>query len=406
MPLAYTSTEFNFSASWKICALALVSLMVSGCAGLGASGPRTSAVLNSAHSDFAGSQVQVVALNDTVARRVLTYGQSQLLSEAIGDAQPVGGVVGYGDVLDFSVWEAPPAVLFGAIAADSRMPISAANSIASAGTARSSSLLEQMVDENGEVALPFVGQVRVQGLTVSQIAAYIALRLRGMANNPQVVVRIIRNANANVTVVGDVATATRFSLTPRGERLLDALAAAGGVRQSVDKVTVQVTRGEKTAALPLETIIKDPSQNIRLASNDVVTAMYQPYSFTALGAAGNNSEIGFEGVGLTLAQALGRMGGLRDDRASPKGVFIFRLEDPAALGPDGARTLTTPNGKIPVIYHADLTNPATFFVAQGFPVRNRDVIYISNAPLNDFQKFVSLVSQLATTGLTVGTTIP
>lgn len=379
-----------------------MALMMAGCGGIGAAGPRTSTVVNSNQSNFAGSRVQVVALTDEVARRVLASGRNHMLSEAIGDAPPLGSVVGYGDVLDFSVWEAPPAVLFG-VSTGSSIP---ANSIASAASGRNASLPEQMVDEDGEVTVPFVGQVRALGLPVNRVAADIAERLRGIANHPQVIVRIIRNANANVTVVGDVNSATRLTLTPRGERLLDALAAAGGVRQSVDKVTIQVTRGSKTSALPLETIIKDPSQNIRLASNDVVTALYQPYSFTALGAAGNNSEIGFEGVGLTLAQALGRMGGLRDDRASPKGVFIFRLEDPTALEPGSAHALTTPDGKIPVIYRADLTNPGTFFVAQGFPVRNRDVIYVSNAPLSDFQKFVSLVSQLATTGLTVGTTVP
>lgn len=380
--------------------------MVSGCGGLGAVGPRTSEIVSSNQRDFAGSRMQVVVLTDEVARRVEASGQNHMLSEAIGDAPPLGSVVGHGDVLDFSVWEAPPAVLFGVSAGGSTTAASVPNSVASAASGRNASLPEQMVDENGEITVPFVGQVRALGLPVNRVAAYIAERLRGIANQPQVVVRIVRNANANVTVVGDVNSATRFTLTPRGERLLDALAAAGGVRQSVDKITIQVTRGSKTSALPLETIIKDPSQNIRLASNDVVTAFYKPYSFTALGAAGTNSEIGFEGVGLTLAQALGRIGGLRDDRASPKGVFIFRLEDPTALGPSVANALTTPDGKIPVIYRADLTNPATFFVAQGFPVRNRDVIYISNAPLSDFQKFVSLVSQLATTGLTVGTTIP
>lgn len=363
-------------------------------------------IVSSNQSDFSGSRVQVVALTDEVARRVVASGQNNLLSEVIGDAPALGSVVGYGDVLDFSVWEAPPAVLFGVSAGGLATATSVPNSSASAASGRNTSLPEQMVDENGEVTVPFIGQVRALGLPVNRVAAYIAERFRGIANQPQVVVRIVRNANANVTIVGDVNSATRLTLTPRGERLLDALAAAGGVRQSVDKVTIQVTRGNKTSALPLEAIIKDPAQNIRLASNDVVTALYQPYSFTALGAAGNNSEIGFEGVGLTLAQALGRMGGLRDDRASPKGVFIFRLEEPTALTPDVAHALTTPDGKIPVIYRADLTNPATFFVAQGFPVRNRDVIYISNAPLSDFQKFVSLVSQLATTGLTVGTTIP
>jgi len=128
----------------------------------------------------------------------------------------------------------------------------------------------------------------------------------------------------------------------------------------------------------------------------VVTALFQPFSFVVLGATNHNAEVPFESVGITLAQALGRSGGLQDTRADVKGVFIFRLEDPAALDPavaQGART--TPDGKVPVIYRVDLKNPASFFVAQGFPIRNKDVLYVSNAPIADLQKFVNIVSTMA-----------
>ena len=69
------------------------------------------------------------------------------------------------------------------------------------------------------------------------------------------------------------------ALTPRGERLLDALAGAGGVRQPADKITIQITRAGQVVALPLDSIIRDPRQNIRLQTDDVVAAIYQPYSF-------------------------------------------------------------------------------------------------------------------------------
>ncbi|MDR5671452.1 polysaccharide export protein, partial [Burkholderia cenocepacia] len=98
-------------------------------------------------------------------------------------------------------------------------------------------------------------------------------------------------------------------------RVLDALASAGGVRQPVDKITIQITRGDKVASQPLETIIKDPRQNVSLRAGDVVTALYQPFSFTALGATGKNEEVNFEAQGITLAQALARAGGLQDTRS-------------------------------------------------------------------------------------------
>ena len=385
--------------------VALAALALAGCSAFGSGGPRTDRINAAGQSELGGSRVRVVEVDEAVARRQMASSHGLMLSEALGDAAPVGTVVGYGDVLEVAIWEAPPAALFGASPAGLASAASAANASASAVTGRGSSLPEQMVDENGRISVPFAGQVPAAGRKVSQIASDIAARLKGLANQPQVIVRVVRNANANVTVVGEVTTSTRLALTPRGERVLDALAVAGGVRQPVNKMTLQVTRGRKTAALPLETIIKDPSQNIRLAADDVVTALYQPYSFTALGAVGANAEINFEGTGLTLSQALGRMGGLRDERANPKGVFIFRMEDAATLG-EAAAGATGRDGKVPVIYRVDFANPTSFFVAQSFPIRNRDVIYVSNAPMVDFQKFVVMVSQLAITGLSISNSVP
>jgi polysaccharide export outer membrane protein len=98
---------------------------------------------------------------------------------------------------------------------------------------------------------------------------------------------------------------------------------------------------------------------------------------------------------------------LKDDRANTRGVFIFRLENPTALDPAIAATARrTPDGRIPVIYRVDMSNPATFFVAQSFPIRNKDVLYVSNAPLSDIQKFVQIVSGMAFTVIGLGQAIP
>jgi polysaccharide export outer membrane protein len=218
--------------------------------------------------------------------------------------------------------------------------------------------------------------------------------LKAKANQPQVLVRVTRNVSSNVTVVGEVSSSTRMPLTARGERLLDALAAAGGVRQSVNKMTLQLTRGSKALSLPLDLIIRDPSQNIALQPGDVVTALHQPMSFTVLGATGKNEEVSFEAQGISLTQALGRSGGLQDARADARGVFVFRLEEAPALDWPGT-VMTTPDGKVPVIYRIDLRDPASFFVAQSFPVRDKDVLYVSNAPAAELQKFLNIVTSIA-----------
>jgi len=347
-----------------------------------------------------------VDVTDAVTRQVLQANSGLLFSEVLGDAPPIGSIVGRGDVLGITIWEAPPAALFGTQAAFGTNS-TAAILATSSGSTQQTALPEMMVDSEGRIQIPFAGSIQAEGRTPSQIERQIAGRLAGKAHDPQIIVRLVRNANANVTVVGDVAENTRVTLTPRGERLLDVLATAGGVKQPVGKMTIQITRGDRVVSLPLETVILNPSQNIRLQSDDVVTALYQPFSFTSLGAAGTSAEIPFEGTGLTLAQALGRIGGLKDDRANTRGVFIFRLENPTALDPAIAATARrTPDGRIPVIYRVDMSNPATFFVAQSFPIRNKDVLYVSNAPLSDIQKFVQIVSGMAFTVIGLGQAIP
>ena len=66
--------------------------------------------------------------------------------------------------------------------------------------------------------------------------------------------------------------------------------------------------------MPMSAVIGDPRQNVVLRSGDIVTALYQPYSFTALGSASKSQELNFEATGITLAQAMGRIGGLQDGR--------------------------------------------------------------------------------------------
>ncbi len=365
------------------------ALLLTGCATLGASGPTARNIQGAVQSNTVPSpKIAVIDLTASVVHRVMARTRLAGLRETLGDAPPLGTRIDRGDVVDISIWEAPPAALFGVTTADLRAP--------GGSVARQGGIPEQMVDDDGRVFVPFVGQLAVAGKTPAELEQDIMRHLSGIAHQPQAMVRIVRNASASVTVVGDVANSSRIALTPRGERLLDVIASSGGVRQPVGKTVVQVSRNGQMAALPLEQIIRQPAENIRLQPNDVITVLFQPFTFTALGAVGANAEIPFESTGITLAQALGRMGGLRDDRADVRGVFIYRLENPDALGAgaNGASP-TTPDGRVPVIYRINLRDPAAFFLAQGFPIRDKDVVYVSNAPGADLQKFVNIVSSMA-----------
>lgn len=330
--------------------------------------------------------VQIVDVDDAVARKLLAQRRQQQFSESLGQARDIVPTIGAGDSLEVNLWEAPPATLFGGGVGAGALGLRGAPS-----TSQAITLPEQLVDREGYIRVPFAGRIQAAGLTIPALETEIVRRLTGKANQPEALVRLLRNNSANVTVVGEVGTSLRMPLTASGERLLDALAAAGGVRQPVNKTTIQVTRGDSYFSMPLERVIRDPRQNVPLRAGDVVTAIFQPLSFTALGATGKNDEINFEAQGINLGQALARSGGLIDTRSDAKGVFIFRLEQAQALDWPRKPVATTPDGLVPVVYRVNLKDPSSFFMMQNFAINDKDVLYVSTAPVAELQKFLNVV---------------
>ena len=397
-PLSLIESQARLPRRTAVAVLAL--LLLSGCAATGLStavGPTRGAIMKaSANQQIKG--MKVLPLTPAVAEHLSKSSPMPGFADVIGDAQPVGTTVGIGDALEITIWEAPPALLFNSGAFDTRITSVSQSS-------RPGTFPETVVGPSGAITIPFAGQVPAAGRTLRQIEQTIIARLRKKANQPQVVARISRNATANVSVVGEVATAGRFALSPRGERLLDAISQAGGTRQAVDRMTIQVTRGDVTATMPMQAVVRDARQNIVLGRDDIVTALFQPNSFVVLGAAGKNEEVRFEAVGLTLSQALGRIGGLQDMRADPKGVFLFRWESAERVSALMASPLAATAGPVPVVFQINLKQPETLFAAQNFAMKNGDVIFISNSPASDLQRFVSLVASTVLPVLSVSSTV-
>jgi polysaccharide export outer membrane protein len=329
--------------------------------------------------------IELVKVNYAVANQLRTELQQTQFPSYFSGPQDNEHHVAPGDVLDVFIWEAPPAMLFTSQTASTvGLTISGTNM---------TTLPAQTINNAGDINVPFAGMLHVSGLTLSQAAALITSRLRGKANQPQVLVELASNNTQDVTVVGNVAHSTEVPIDPGGIRLLRALALAGGVVQPVEETSIQLSRDGHVAMLPLETILNNPDENIQLQAGDVVTAFNKPFSFTVLGATGRNDEINFKANGISVAQALALAGGPNDNLANATGVFLFRFESPAALSwPVPPSTLV--QGKVPTIFQFDLNNPATFFAAQTFPMQDHDLLYVSNAGIVPVQKVLSIVAQI------------
>ena len=369
-------------ASFPAMTLATV-FFLSGCATypewLSGTGASRGQVLE-AHESGAIEGIRLVDVSDALARKLAEGKKLGRFTDVFPGNGGYDHLIEPGDVVEVSVWEAPPAMLFGGVVLDPR---------SGPTTTRIVTFPEQMVTLDGTITMPFAGRVPVKKRTTQEVEADIVKRLTGKANEPQVLVRVVRNNTANVTVVGEVNTSAQMPLTPKGERLLDALATGNGVKHPIRRMAIQISRGEVTATMPLDAVIRDPKQNIPLKPGDVVAALFQPQSFSVLGATGKNEEIAFEAQGISLAQALARSGGLNDNRADARGVFVFRFEDARLL--DAKDALPDDKGVVPVVYQVNLRDPASFFVTQNFPVQDRDVIYVANSPAAEYEKFIRLL---------------
>ncbi|MCX8077012.1 MAG: hypothetical protein N3C57_08285 [Aquificaceae bacterium] len=128
-------------------------------------------------------------------------------------------------------------------------------------------------------------------------------------------------------MLGHVKEQRTVPLSYHISTLMDVLSLVGGPTTPISKTMVRIDREGRRVEFPLEAVIKNPEYNIYMQPGDVITLVYKTQSATFLGASGKNEELEFEAMGINLSQALGRVGGLQDDRAHAKGLFVFRLED-------------------------------------------------------------------------------
>jgi polysaccharide export outer membrane protein len=216
-----------------------------------------------------------------------------------------------------------------------------------------------------------------------------------------------RNISHSATVTGDVTNASRIPLTARGDRVLDVISAAGGVRVPVHEAFITVSRDGTSLSVPMQALLSNPVENVYVRPGDVVTVIRRPQSFTAVGATGYNAVIPFDAGGLTLEEAMGKAGGLRDDKADPAGVFVLRYELATVVRnfPRIPPALLSMNA-VPIVYRLDLKDPSALFRARRFAMRDKDILFVSSAPLSEVEKVarvLGLVTGQAATAAAVYT---
>ncbi len=369
-------------------AAALLGLLA-GCSNLPNDGPSVSDVKSGA-AKVGDQRYALVDIDYRVAQTVNEHPAQPMATLGAMTSEAPTDLIQEGDSLEIGIYTpgAGPMVVGGE--GTSGFTVSASSSTK---TEDSQSVPRAIVERGGTVNVPYAGEVGVVGMTPAQASEAIRRALHGKAVNPQVVVAVISSPANSVTVLGEVHNSGRYPVSANSDRILDAIAEAGGVTQPSADLLVTVQRGTATASISLADLLNDPSQNIRLAPRDQVRVTPHIRRINAFGALGKVSEVPMVDDTVSLATALSRSGGLDTQSANPTAVMVFRFERPEVAQALGVPAFAGhPDVKVPIVYRLDLKAGQGFFVASKFTMQPDDTVFVARANLAEIQKFFTLVN--------------
>lgn len=365
--------------------LAIVAIL-GGCSTLPRDGPSGASVDAGATTAQAQGSYALVPLTYEVTERMNAVPPKFFGTLSAASSERPADVIGEGDTLAISIFD-PSGALFGGTLG------SGSASAVQTRSGGSQALPGVTVDRSGSVAVPFAGQVRVEGLTAPQAAAAIRRALVGKVANPQVLVGISNNASNTVNVFGDVRQPGRAPLGVNSDRILDILAAAGGSARETDDLTISIQRDGQTYTAPLTAVTTEFGENVRLQRGDVINVQYKPRRFSTFGALNAVAQVDMPAGPMTLTGAMSKVGGLNTNTANARRVMIFRFERPEVAEALGITQPATPKG-VPVVYQLDFNEAANVFAATNMQIMPEDVIYVPLAGAAEARKFFEFVQSV------------
>jgi len=375
--------------------------LLSACSQLPVDGPNSRDITGSATTSITADRRNVAvnyALLDIDAN-VIRYTSDVSLGSfystfRTGSGPPPAIRVGVGDVLQVSIFESATGGLF--IPAEAG--VRPGNFI---------TLPPQHVDQTRIISVPYAGDILAAGRTVKEIEEDIRSKLANRAIEPQIIVSLVERNATQVAVVGDVINgANKFQIQLGGERILDMISRAGGIKYPGYESFVTLQRGKRKATVYFPTLVRNSAENIYVAPGDTLYVYREQQKYVALGALalvgqtqGLTAQFTFDQERLSLNEGVAKAGGLLDTRADPRQVFLYRLEYRESLEKMGVDLTKFPHEQqfIPTVYRTNFRDPSSFFSAQQFQMRHKDIIYVSNADSVEVVKFLDYISAITGT---------
>jgi len=273
--------------------------------------------------------------------------------------------IGIGDVLQITVWDHPELTI-------------------PAGSQRSSQDSGNVVNENGDIYYPYIGYVQVAGKITQNIREEVTERLSAFLESPQVDVSVAAFRSQRIYVSGAVGTPGVYPLTNVPTRLVDAISHAGGLEENGDWRHVVLTRKGNDYLLSLKDVFEKGNKyhNVLLQAGDVINVpLGNDRKVFVLGEVASSQTLPMGRNGLTLAEAISNVGGLNERQSDATGVFVIRRAEGASADSDHLIDL----------YQLNLKDATALVLADSFVLNNRDMVYVTAAPLSRWNRVVSLL---------------
>ncbi|UTH46260.1 polysaccharide biosynthesis/export family protein [Loktanella salsilacus] len=296
--------------------------------------------------------------------------------------QPASLLIAPGDVLNISIWDAE------------------ANSLLIAPGARVANLHDVEVGSDGRIFLPFVGNMKVSGMSTSTARTQIQEMLLNTVPSAQVQVSVAPGRANTATLVSGVRTPGIFPLADRNVSMLSLIGAGGGVSETMQNPQVRLFRGAHAYGIGLDLLFTDPALDTVVQGGDRIVITEDDRYFLSLGAAAKEAIHPFPKAEVTALDAMSIVGGVSDARANPQAILILREYPTNAVRPVTAgvqkdpvfRPEGPPQNRI--IFTIDLTKADGLFSAGKFTILTGDLVYVTESPLGTANAVVGVFSNL------------
>ncbi|NIY73770.1 polysaccharide export protein [Marivivens donghaensis] len=282
--------------------------------------------------------------------------------------QPASIIIEPGDLLSIAVWDAEE------------------NSLLTGPGQQVASLERMRVNSEGRIFLPFVGEMKVSGMSPQTARSRIEEEYNYSIPSAQVQIDVVPGRANTADIVGGVSAPGSYPLQDRNVSVLSLIALGGGVPSNLNNPQVKLFRGSNRYTISLERLYADPSLDTIVRGGDRVIVEKDSRTFLSLGAAGSEALHEFPTDDVNALEALAIVGGVADDRANPKGILILREYPNSAIRANG--TGPTRNR---VVFTIDLTTADGLFSAGQFHIQPGDLIYATESPVNSARTIMGIL---------------